>query len=133
MFKSCLGLSKSNTEQYESDKIVKAHAFNTNILPTRVKYETYYCNEVELLKLKYLGPLRANFNSIKYCFGQPQRFDCYKGKFSFEYVWYINFNDGTKCAIVKKFKNMYEPRHNDSWKIYGSSDTIMRHIILLFL
>ena len=133
MFKSCLGLSKSNTEQYESDEIVKAHAFNTNILPIKVKYETYYCNEVELLKLKYLGPLRANFNSIKYYFGKPQLFDFYKGAFAFEYVWYINFKDGTKCAIVKKFKNIRQPNYNDSWKIYGSSDTVMKHIILLFL
>ncbi len=133
MFKSCLGLSKPNIEQYESDEIVKAHAFNTNILPTKVKYETYYCNEVELHKLKYLGPLRANFNSIKHYFGKPQLFDCYKGPFSFEYVWYIKFKDGTNASISKSFKNICQPNYNDSWKIYGSSDTVMKHLILLFL
>jgi hypothetical protein len=125
MFKNCLGFSNINSS-YE----LKTFDNKSRGTP---KYDTYKCNDYELSNLTYLGPLQTHLNSIKHFFGQPQIFNCYKGKFAFEYVWYIKFKDGTRGSIVKSFKNNYHAKYNNDWKIYGSSEKVMGHIILLFL
>jgi len=130
MFKNSTGFSNKNSESSKFSYELKTFDSKSRGTP---KYDTCKCNDYELYNLKYLGPLQTHLNYIKYFFGQPQRFDCYKGPYSFEYVWYIKFKDGTTCSISKSFKNNYEVKNNDSWKIYGSSEKVMGHIILLFL
>tara|TARA_B110000967_G_C18803587_1_gene519793 strand:+ start:131 stop:499 length:369 start_codon:yes stop_codon:yes gene_type:complete len=122
MLKNCLGFSNRNEKNYE---LTKFDSISKGTPP----YMT--CNE--LPKLKYLGPLTVNLDSIKNFFGEQQVFNCYQGSYSFEYVWYIKFKDGSEGSISKPFKNKYEVKYNNSWKVCGNSEKVMGHIILLFL
>ena len=137
---SCLGLSNKNSYEEDdaySDEIVKAHAFNHGKPGYKCKYEKAYetviCNDVDLLKLHYLGPIRANYSSLNHIFGKPQELPFHKGPYAFELVWYIKFQDGSKASICKSFKNSMAASYTDRWKVYGSSDLAMKNIILLLL
>ena len=136
----CLGLSNKNSYEEDdaySDEIVKTCAFNHGKPGYKRKYENAYetviCNDVDLLKLHYLGPLRVNYSSLSHIFGKPQELCCYKGSYAFELVWYIKFKDGSKGSICKSFKNSMAVNYADKWKVYGSSDLAMKNIILLLL
>ena len=135
---SCLGISRqTEKDDAPTDEIVKARAFDTGQYYGKrscsTSYETVICNDVDLLKLRYLGSVDTSFTILKHIFGKPQQIDCYKGPYAFELVWYIKFNRGTNGYIGGHFKNERSMRYRDRWKVYGSSDKALKNIILLLL
>ena len=135
---SCLGFSRqTEKDDAPTDEIVKTSAFDTRKYYSKRSYttsfETVICNDVDLLKLRYLGPVDTSFATLKYIFGKPQRLDFYRGPYAFELVWYIKFNGGVNGYIGAKFKNERSMRYRDQWKVYGSSEQAMKNIILLLI
>ena len=93
-------------------------------------YKVKICNDMELHKLKYMGTVSINFNTIKHLFGEPQKIECYRGPFAYEYVWYIKFNDGSIASISKYFKIVDYPRQNQSWRVCANYRKGFEHIIM---
>ena len=93
-------------------------------------YKVKKCNDMELHKLNYMGNVCINYNTIKRLFGEPQKIDCYRGPFAYEYVWYIKFNDGSIASISKYFKIVDYPKYNQCWRVCANYRKGFEHIIM---
>ena len=125
MFNLCSSVKVKENNKKKKIKYKKNHRKYI-----KSSYKVKICNDMELHNLNYMGTVSINFNTIKHLFGEPQKIECYREPFAYEYVWYIKFNDGSIASISKHFKIVDYPRHNLTWRVCANYRKGFEHIIM---